>query len=102
MVIRKCEFCGANLDAGEKCDCLMQKQGSRCEANEVRCNGIEDEQRNKCNFAGSKMKQSEVCEDVKIPCQVETEPDKVNPQKVIENCIDIITRLNEKCKGEDY
>lgn len=66
MVIRKCEFCGANLDAGEKCDCFKET-----------------------------VKREK-------PCQVETEPDKVNPQKVIENCIDIITRLKEKCKGEDY
>ena len=62
MVIRKCEYCGANLDAGEKCDCLMPVKRE-------------------------------------IPCQAKTEPDKVNPQKVIENCIDIITRLKEKCKG---
>ncbi len=66
MVIRKCEYCGANLDAGEKCDCKNEPIKSE------------------------------------IPCQAETEPDKVNSQKVIKNCIDIITRLKEKSKRGDF
>lgn len=57
----KCDFCGANLDPGEKCDCEVERNAKRLylhkskEREEIQLQGIKrtDSDRNRSNIRGN-------------------------------------------------